>query len=261
MKINKLLLGLLTLIIGFAVVGSTYAANGPQRGPADNSMKDDRVMATVTAISGNSITVVSKKGSANSTAMTETTYIVDASSATIKKITKADTTDAKPIETTIAVSGIVVNDNLTIQGTVSGTNIVAKQITVGAFGGQIQNRSNGANGIMGTIVSISGTTITMTKQEGKDSSATTYTVDASTATFKETGKDKEAITISSLSIGDRIEVLGTASGTTIKADSIIKMNGQQNGNDNGAAIKKENRAGFFSNIFNGIRNFFGKMFK
>jgi hypothetical protein len=92
-----------------------------------------------------------------------------------------------------------------------------------------------APGVFGTIASISGTTITVTTEnrpqfngqwgKQKDSSAsstaapttTTYTVDASSATFSKAGA---SATLSSFAAGDKIFVEGTVSGTAVTATKV-----------------------------------------
>lgn len=88
------------------------------------------VMGTVSAISGTTITLTAKQPGSD----TDVVYTVDASGATVKKFTKGDAT-SKPVETTIAVSGIAAGDKIMVKGTVSSTNIVATEITDGDMGG------------------------------------------------------------------------------------------------------------------------------
>lgn len=71
---------------------------------------------TVSAISGNTITLTS--GS--------TTYTVDASNAALMV--------TKPAGTSLANSGIMVGDSITVSGTTTGTNIVATRISDGKPG-------------------------------------------------------------------------------------------------------------------------------
>ncbi len=71
---------------------------------------------TISGISGNIITLT--KGT--------TTYTVDATNAAIM-ITK-------PAGTSLANSGIIVGDSITVSGTTTGTNIVATKITDGKLG-------------------------------------------------------------------------------------------------------------------------------
>lgn len=68
------------------------------------------------------------------------------------------------------------------------------------------------HGVMGTVSSISGNTITVTAPDGK-----TYTVEASTAEVKK----MVTTTISDIAVGERIGVHGDLSGTTVTAKQIM----------------------------------------
>ena len=90
----------------------THVAQGPH------------VAGTVTAITGNAITVNDAHGAKGSTA--PVTYSVDATNA---KITKSAGKGATP--TTISVSDIQVGDMIMVRGTVSGTSVTATSIMDG----------------------------------------------------------------------------------------------------------------------------------
>jgi hypothetical protein len=79
---------------------------------------------TVSAVSGNIITLTSKMKNAT------TTYSVDATNAIITKGIGKSTT-------TITASGITVGDRLVVQGTVSGTSITATSIRDGLAHGRM----------------------------------------------------------------------------------------------------------------------------
>ena len=97
----------------------------------------------VTAVNGSTITLSSSvhpmKAGGTSPA---TTYTVDASGATISKVTPPAARGEKPKTSTISVSGIVVGDTLVVRGTLSGTSITATSITdrAGFFGGMGHRR-------------------------------------------------------------------------------------------------------------------------
>ena len=85
----------------------------------------------VTANDGTTITMsVTEPKSTTATSYTVTA----ASGATIKKVAKGTGTDAKLVETAIAISDIAVGDTIMANGTISGTTISATQITDGAMG-------------------------------------------------------------------------------------------------------------------------------
>lgn len=74
--------------------------------------------------------------------------------------------------------------------------------------------------VHGTVTAVSGTTITVTeKRDG-----TTYTIDASAATFKKGTKGAEptTVTISEIAVGDEISAMGTLTGTNLTATEVIE---------------------------------------
>jgi membrane-bound inhibitor of C-type lysozyme len=81
-----------------------------------------------------------------------------------------------------------------------------------------------APGVMGTVSSVDGTTLTVTGFGRPDSASstntatTTYSVDASGATVM---KDNATSTVSAIAVGDAVTVRGTVSGTSITATSIF----------------------------------------
>lgn len=102
-------------------VGTTPSASstrpsfhmGMGRGMMDHDFDHQRghgVMGTVTAVSGTTITITGKDGTA---------YTIDASSAQIGKIE------------TITAGDVHVGDTLGVEGTLSGTNVTAKHIMDG----------------------------------------------------------------------------------------------------------------------------------
>ena len=68
------------------------------------------------------------------------------------------------------------------------------------------------HGVMGTVSSISGNTITVTTPDGK-----TFTVEAGSAEVKK----MVTTTISDIAVGERIGVHGDISGTTVTAKQIM----------------------------------------
>jgi len=73
--------------------------------------------------------------------------------------------------------------------------------------------------VVGTVASVSGTTLTVTAKNWKHASttATTYTVNAANATVT---KDGAASTVSAIAVGDQVMVRGTVSGTNVTATVI-----------------------------------------
>ncbi len=85
-------------------------------GPGKGHGRGPGVVGTVSALSGNTLTVLGKDG---------TSYTVDATSAKVSK----SVSGAKPTDAT--VSAIAVGDTVGIQGTVTGTSVVANHIMDG----------------------------------------------------------------------------------------------------------------------------------
>lgn len=153
------------------------------------------VRGTVTAVSGNTITVTST----NPRTKAATTYTIDATSATVTKSGAAS-----------SVSAIAVGDMVSAQGTLTGTNLVATKINDGMM--------QRAPGVFGTVASVNGNTITVTsKGFGQNATATTYTVDATNATVTKAGA---ASSVSAIAVGDTVMVQGTVSGTSVTATKI-----------------------------------------
>jgi hypothetical protein len=168
------------------------------------------VVGTVSAINGNSLTVVAKDGWNGGAA--GTTYSVDASAATITKN-----------RTTVTVANIAVGDVVMVQGATNGTAITATVIRDGAISGGKDRgwgaaqapllQGNGQPVIGGAISAISGTTLTVTNK-----SNITYSVDASTATVT---KGNATSSISAVTVGDNVIIQGTVNGTNVVAFSVI----------------------------------------
>ena len=176
------------------------------------------VFGTVSAVSGNTITVTSK-AFGNNHSGAPTSYTIDATNATVIKNGATST-----------VGAIAVGDTIMAQGTVSDTSVTATTIRDGMPQGGMMHQGQGWRGasstpanipqgngqpvIGGTITAISGTTLTVTNK-----SNVTYTVDASGATITKTGTP--SATISSVIVGDNVIVQGTVNGTSVVASSVI----------------------------------------
>lgn len=102
-----------TIVVKGTISGTTITAtsiqNNQGKGLETQGTGEPVVSGTVSAISGNTITITTK---------TKITYTVDASNAKIKK-NNADAT----------ISGVAVGDTIMVQGTFSGTSVTATSIT------------------------------------------------------------------------------------------------------------------------------------
>lgn len=228
------------------------------------------IFGTVTAVSGDTISVTSRVMKPNASSTPGVAYTVDATNATIVKNGATST-----------IASIAVGDMVMVRGTVTGTNVTATVIrdgmngTMGRFGtfasstyGRPGNGSstfgqrptstkkstsstppikgNGEPVIAGSVASISGSSLTVT-----NASNVTYTVDASNATIMKGGVTS---TIASVAVGDNVVVQGTVNDTTVTASSVIDQggNGNRNGNTPPAAPHQ--------NIFSVIGSFFKRIF-
>ena len=197
-----------TGVVGIAHADSTSTAT------TQNSTQGIRQPGTppatvgkVTSIVGDNITLTDKKNN--------TTYVIDATNATITKHTAPATQGTAPISATISVSQVTVGDMIAVQGTVSGSNIVATKIEdgIGAMDGRMGDHAGmGRSGVRGMVTAVNGSTVTVTGIDGKS-----YTVDASNTTV---GKF-ETIPVSSIQVGDEVGIQGKFSGTSVTAKSIM----------------------------------------
>lgn len=221
-------------------VGDTVMVGGPKTGTSVAAvvihdgvmmkggpmMNRGEILGTVTAVSGNTLTVSSK--TQNENGGTATVYIVNASGATVQKAGVAST-----------ISAIAVGDQVRIKGTVTGTTVNSvvsindgKKEMPEAFTG------NGQPIVGGTVTAVSGSTITITNK-----SNVTYTIDANAATFTKNGASS---TISNIAVGDEILAQGTVNGNAVSAVSITDQ----------AKVQGKGK-GFFGSIGNFFSRIFG----
>ena len=215
-----------------------------------NNIRPD-VFGTVSAVSGNIITVSSKGFGANATTTTTTTYTIDVTNA---KITKNNVAES--------ASSIVVGDIVMAKGTLTGTNLVATTVQIGQIGkgmhgGPNQDQTgktapvspitgNGQPVVAGTVSYINGSTIVIT-----NISNVSYTVDATNAKIVQ---GQNTITVSSIVVGDEVVIQGTVNGNAIVATSVIDQN--KVANTTTTSVKTTQHKGFFGSI----GAFFGKIF-
>ncbi len=231
--------------------GGFAPGNRPMGAPGQRIAQGPIISGAVTAISGTTITLSGRQGFGPNASAT-TTYAVDAGAAAFNKF--AQGTNGRPTSTAITIADIQVGDEITVRGSVSGTDVTAKQITDGQIGGGPiafrsnagpgGNRPNGANPngrpatstprngnfnnhFTGTITSIDNTTITITGRMpggNNQTAGTSYAVDAANAKITSGfGANLQTLAIADLSVGDQIEASGTISGTTITATAITKI--------------------------------------
>jgi hypothetical protein len=245
---------LATLATAVPALADTTTSTTKDKGAWGQSMRgnDNRVnmkpavFGTVSAVSGNTITVAGKQGF--DTNAVATTFTVDATNA---KITKNNVVGT--------VSSILVGDTVMAQGTLTGTNLVATTIRDGQTGKEMRGNNtdsksntsktppvspitgNGQPIVAGIVSSISGSTITITNK-----SNVSYTVDTTNAKIVQ---GTNTILISNVVVGDMIVVQGTVNGNTIVASSVINQTKPVN-------TTTQQHKGFFA----GIGSFFASIF-
>jgi len=235
-------------ITGTNVLATTIRDGQNNQGEMmDSNKMMPNVVGKVSSINGSTLTVISQRGPRMGANNAPTTFTVNATSA---KILRG--------QTVIAISNIAVGDTVVIQGTVTGTSVVATTIRDGKVGegnndqALLQIQGNGEPIIAGTISTITGSSLTIT-----NNSKVVYTVDVTGAKLVVGGLTSP--TISNLSVGDSVIVQGTINGTSVVASSVIdqKANTNNSGNNSGENQKPK---GFMGNMMGGIGNFFKRLF-
>jgi hypothetical protein len=237
-KLVKISVG--SMVAGALLMSGTSFADTivPQEAVRGQMMKRaPGVFGTVTKVSGISLTVTDTR--------TNTVYTIDASKATVKKQGEIS-----------SIANIAVGDTIMAEGTINGTSVSATVIRDGIVSGRGQGmmgnngegrgqgmmgNNNGEGrglgalpGTPGTVVSINGSTMTMTSKirPGDATPVTTYMVAMSNATVL---KNRATSTISSIAVGDNVVVQGAVSGTSITAtvihDGALKGRNQSGMND------------------------------
>ena len=211
------------------------------------------VGGTVTSIKGTTLTVTAHKmgwgrydNELKAPAITSTpiTYTVDASTATVVKSGVTST-----------FTNIAVGDTVKIQGTITGTNIVATVIHANVARPAKTPKpvpsplilGNGQPVIAGTITGISGTILTVTNK-----SNIVYTVDVSAAKIQNN-------TLSDMTIGDSVVIQGAINGTSVTAYSIIIVQ-DQGSTPNPSVRPNDNGNEARGNFFGGVSRFFQRFF-
>src|ERR1035437_542547 len=220
-------------------------------------MMNPGVFGTVSAVSGNIITLTGKQGFGTSVATTPTTFMVDATNAKIMKNNVLGT-----------ITSILVGDTIMAQGTLTGTNLIATMIRDGQIGkGMIRGGPNGngkqsgktppvspiiGNGqpvVAGTVSIISGSTITITNK-----SNVSYTIDATNAKVVQ---GQNTITVSGVTVGDMVIAQGTINGNSVVATSVIDQAKVNATTTTPGVTTGEVHRGFFGSIGHFFSSIFG----
>lgn len=229
----------LGLIATSPVFAQTNSSSGKGIGKVERQIKKPIITGTVATINGISFTVTTKAKHKGGVA---TTYIVDASNATVTKNGVVST-----------ISSIAVGDKVMIQGTLNGTNVVAQTIRDGItkkLPAEPIIQGNGQPIVAGSVTSISGSTITITNK-----SNVIYTIDASNAKIL---VKNQTSSISNVIVGDNLIVQGTVNGTSVVASSVIDQKAPANNNTgNSSGDNQKSYKGFMGGVSNFFRNLFG----
>lgn len=228
---------------GLVISGAVFAKGG-------EGMMKPSLVGKVSVISGNIITVVSKQGINRDKTVAETVFAVDATNA---KILRG--------ETEINVSDIAVGDNVVVQGTITGSNVLATIIRDGKVGNGNENENennqallqiqgNGQPVMAGSVTAINGNTISITN---KSNVSYVVTADANT---KFVVPGVVSPTISNVAVGDNLIVQGAVNGAQVTASSIIDQKAKVNNPTANLANKKINQ-GFFGGLGGFFRRLFG----
>ena len=164
-----------------------------------NTFGKNSVNGTIASINGTTLSV---------TGSNKTTYTVDASQAKL----------SEGMTTSLTLSSVQVGDKISANGTLTGTNLVAKMIRDNSF--------EGRNIFSGSVSAINGSSITLTGHN-----KTTVTIDASQATITKPQRPTSAtatptttaLTLTDIKTGDRLTAFGALNGTTVSATQISDM--------------------------------------
>lgn len=228
-----------------------------------NAVRPNIVVGTVTSINGSTLTVTSnsKVGLAWGKDDDEDDDTPKATPAPIVYTVNASNASVFKGGTASNVANIAVGDKVKVQGTITGTNIVAVAIRdeVKKDDDEKQEnkkqkpestpliQGNGQPIIMGIVSAVNGTTLTVTNR-----SNIAYTVDASTAKIQ---KRSSLSTLSEVVVGDNVIVQGTINGTAITAYSVIDQ-----GTKPSPSVKPNDKEKARSNFFGGIGRFLQHLF-
>ena len=244
-----------SLAVGFSAFADSNTSVTVQNGQKMGWMNRGRtagpkipvVVGTVSAINGNVITISGKQGFGATTA---TTFTVDATNA---KITKA--------KATVSISSVAIGDMVLVQGTITGTNVVATAIHDGMMPASGQSTrgpqdtlpspivGNGQPIVAGAVTALSGSTISITNK-----SNVSYVINATNAKIIQ--GQNTVIALSNITIGDSLIVQGVINGNSVTASSIIDQPRSVESNQ----APKNDSTGTHVGFIGGIGAFFGKLF-
>ena len=219
------------------------------------------VAGTVTAISGNTVTISSipmgPRTSSTTTTATPVTYTIDVTNAKVDKDRTAST-----------VASVAVGNFVAAEGTLTGTNVVATALHINDKVPMMGNRGErgaangtpGAEGAMpegngqpvigGMVTAVNGNSVTITNK-----SNVAYTLDITSAKVTKLGQTGTA---ASVVVGDAVTAQGTINGTTVTAATLMDhgVPPTTTGTTTGTTGTQTEHKGFFGKI----GGFFGHLF-
>ncbi len=239
-----------SVVIGSLMVGSSaFAQTSPSHLQGMGRMPG--VFGTVTAVSGNTLTINSKPRQRDATApSSDVTYTVDASGATVTKN-----------GTTSSVANIASGDVIMVKGAVTGTSVVATEIRDGMPQERRMMRQdvasviqgNGQPVIGGNVTAITGTTLTVTNK-----SNVVYSVEGASAKIEKGGA---VSSLSNIVVGDGVIVQGTVNGTSVVASSVIDQGTPPVKTGTGTSTSTPGtQGGFMEGLFGSVGGFFHRVF-
>ena len=114
--------------------------------------------------------------------------------------------------------GLLVAGALATGGVLGYANLASAQIvTPTSVRPESAHPNKARRGVVGIVSSVNGTALTVTSQNRKAGTTTTYEVDATTAIVK---KEGVASSLSDIAVGDKVHIKGTVDGTNITATGI-----------------------------------------
>lgn len=214
------------VITAVTIAGGNWKDSWPENANWNNLKPG--VTGIVTGITGTTLSVKNDKG---------VVYAVDATNAKLQK-EKGEK---------IAISDIKIGDTVFVQGTVSGTSVVAKNV----FDVQIYvEKAEEAYkpDISGKVTAMNGSMLTVVTDNN-----TSFTVDVTNAKLR-TVRNQEVsskYTVSNIKVGDTVWVKGSLNGTTFVATSLV---------DTDLTVKAviEAKTGFFHKVGSWFRGWFGR---
>ncbi|MDA8297733.1 MAG: DUF5666 domain-containing protein [Actinomycetota bacterium] len=164
------------------------------------------VIGTVSAVNAaaNTFSVKNAAGS---------TYTINVSSST---------TYREHGDSSASLSKLSVGDHVAVIGTASGTTVSATAVLIGMGDGLGPFGHPGgpfgaAPAVIGTVSAVNAAANTFSV---KNAAGSTYTINVSSSTTYREHGDSSA-SLSKLSVGDHVAVIGTASGTTVSATAVL----------------------------------------